>query len=247
MPNLTPQQDKLLMMGGMFENIIHQFKQPLNAIKTEATGLKFQKEINMLSDEEFLTSLDGIIESTNYLANTIDDFRNFLHEDKKKEFFKIKNSIEIIESIISPILKSKGIIVVKNLQDDNIEINGYSREFVQVLINIMNNAKDVIMMNQQDEKIIYIETSHDQNNIQIKIYDNGGGIPDDVIENIFDSHFTTKKEYGGTGIGLYMSKIIINDHFKGELQATNAMFSHNQKEYYGACFIIDVPKSSEEE
>ena len=244
MANLTPQQDKLLMMGGMFENIIHQFKQPLNAIKTEASGLKFQKEMDMLSDEEFLTSLNGIIESTDYLANTIDDFRNFLHEDKKKEFFQIKNSIETIESIINPILKSKGIEVIKHLEEPNIEINGYSREFIQVLINIINNAKDAILLTNPYEKIIYIEVTQDEQNVCLKVYDNGEGIPEDIIDNVFTSHFTTKEEHGGTGIGLAMSKMIINDHFKGEIQATNATFSLNEKEYYGACFIVNVPKSS---
>lgn len=244
MDNYSTQEDKLLMMGGMFENIIHQFKQPLNAINTEATGLKFQKEMGMLSDEEFEESLDGIIKSTKYLANTIDDFRNFLREDKKKEFFHIEKNIELIESIIKPILKSKGIEIVKQFNTPNPEIFGYPREFAQVIINILNNAKDAILLNDSYDKIILIVVDETEKTLEMNIYDNGGGIPEDVLPNIFNSHFTTKEEDGGTGIGLHMSKIIINDHFKGEIKATNANFSHNDTEYYGACFTINVPKSN---
>lgn len=244
MASLTTQEDKLLMMGGMFENIIHQFKQPLNAINTEATGLKFQKELGMLSDEEFEESLNGIIKSTNYLAQTIDDFRNFLKEDKIKEFFHIEKNIELIESIIKPILKSKGIEIIKNFKSKNLEIEGYPREFAQVIINILNNAKDAILLNDNYDKIILIEVEEIDSHLEINIFDNGGGIPEDTLPHIFDSHFTTKESNGGTGIGLHMSKIIINEHFKGSLKATNATFSLHEKKYYGACFTINVPKSS---
>jgi signal transduction histidine kinase len=241
----STQEEKLLMMGGMFENIIHQFKQPLNAINTEATGLKFQKEMGMLSDKEFEESLNGIIKSTEYLSNTIDDFRNFLREDKKLEYFHLDKNIELIESIIKPILKAKGIEIIKDFKTSNLELYGYPREFAQVIINILNNAKDAILLNESYDKIIYIEVEELDDSLCIKIHDNGGGIPDDVLPKIFDSHFTTKEEIGGTGIGLHMSKIIINDHFKGNLKATNATFTLQEKEQqYGACFEITVPKSN---
>jgi signal transduction histidine kinase len=237
------QKDKLLMLGGMFENIIHQFKQPLNAINTEATGLKFQKEMGMLSDEEFVESLDNITKSTVFLAETIDDFRDFLKEDKERVYFNIEDSIKKVESVIKPILVAKGIETHKFFAAEHITCNGYSREFAQVIINILNNAKDAILLENRDDKVIKIDVNESDTNITIDIYDNGGGIPDDVLPRIFESHFTTKEATGGTGIGLNMSKTIIEDHFGGSLLAKNTQFDLNEKSYYGACFTIDIPKN----
>ncbi len=243
---ITPhntQEEKLLMLGGMFENIIHQFKQPLNAINAEATGLKFQKEVGMMDDETFITSLDNIINRTIYLSDTIDDFRDFLKEDKIKVIFKIAQNIRQIESIIEPLLKAKGIIIYKNFSNNDLECYGFGREFSQVIINILNNAKDAILTSGVDEKVIKIDVSEENNNIKIEIYDNAGGIPEDIMPRIFNPHFTTKEETGGTGIGLTMSKNIIEEHFKGSLLAKNTQFELNQNSYYGACFTIIIPKN----
>lgn len=243
MADLSVQEDKLLMMGGMFENIIHQFKQPLNAINTEATGLKFQKEIGLLDDATFLESLDNIVQSTKYLSDTIDDFRDFLKEDRIKEYFHVKKVIEQIESIIKPLLNAKGIVVEKFFTRETIEINGFPREFSQVIINILNNAKDAILSNNNYDKIIRINVDETETNVIVTISDNGGGIPHDVLPHIFKSHFTTKSDSGGTGIGLCMSESIIKEHFNGKIEAKNSSIFYNEKEYNGASFIIDVPKN----
>ena len=239
---LDTQKEKYSLLGEMFENIIHQFKQPLNAISTEASGIKFQHEMDMISDEAMYESLDNITQRTKYLAQTIDDFRDFLKEDKEKIIFKIKANIKKIESIIKPILDSKGIKLYKFFDNESVECNGYDREFSQVLINIINNAKDAIISQKLDEKIIKLDISSDENNIEIKIHDNAGGIPTDIIDRIFDDHFTTKEDNGGTGIGLTMSKKIIEKHFKGSLLASNTQFILNETSYYGACFAIVIPK-----
>ena len=239
---LDTQKEKYALLGEMFENIIHQFKQPLNAISTEATGIKFQHEMDMISNEAMYESLDNITERTKYLAQTIDDFRDFLKEDKEKIIFKLLSNILKIESIVKPILDSKGIKLYKFFDDESTEINGFAREFSQVLINIINNAKDAILSKNLDEKIIKIDVTNTQNNIEINIHDNAQGIPEDIINNIFDDHFTTKEDDGGTGIGLTMSKKIIEEHFEGSLLASNTQFILNEKSYYGACFTIIIPK-----
>ena len=240
---IDSQREKFVLLGEMFENIIHQFKQPLNAITTETTGIKFQHEMGMITDEILYESLDNITNRVKYLSDTIDDFRDFLQEDKQKVIFKIKKNIKKIESIINPILTAKGIEVSKTFQDDDTECNGYDREFSQVIINIMNNAKDAILISNPDKKIIKLDITNEEENITINIYDNAGGIPENIIENVFDSHFTTKQETGGTGIGLNMSKTIIEEHFKGKLLASNAKFTLNGNSYYGACFTIIIPKN----
>lgn len=239
------QEEKLIMLGGMFENIIHQFKQPLNAINAEATGLKFQKEIGVMDDETFEQSLDNIINRTLYLAETIDDFRDFLKEDKVKFIFKISDNLKQIESIIEPLLKAKGIKIFATFTNKDVECYGYGREFAQVIINILNNAKDAILMNDVEEKVIKVDVIDEGKNIKIDIYDNAGGISEDILPRIFNPHFTTKEENGGTGIGLTMSKNIIEEHFKGSLLAKNTQFELNEKSYYGACFTIIIPKNME--
>ena len=241
--DLDPQKEKFVLLGEMFENIIHQFKQPLNAITTDTTGIKYQYELGIISDEELFESLDNITQRAKFLSETIDDFRDFLMEDKQKTIFKIKHNIKKIKSIIKPILKAKGIEIFEFYEDEELECNGYEREFSQVIINILNNAKDAILSKDLDKKVIKIDITDAKQNIQIDIYDNAGGIPQDVLEHIFDDHFTTKKDTGGTGIGLYMSKTIIEEHFKGELLATNAKFSLNENSYYGAKFTIIIPKN----
>lgn len=237
------QKEKFALLGEMFENIIHQFKQPLNAITTEATGLKFQHEMGMMTDEVLYESLDCINERTKYLAETIDDFRDFMQEDKQKVIFKIAKNIKKIESIVKPILTAQGIKIYKSFENDDVECNGYDREFSQVVINIINNSKDAILSNDIEEKIIKIDVTDDEDEITINIYDNAGGIPQDIIDKVFNSHFTTKKDTGGTGIGLNMSKTIIEEHFKGKLLATNTQFDLNENSYYGACFTIVIPRN----
>lgn len=240
--NLESQKEKYSLLGEMFENIIHQFKQPLNAISTEATGIKFQHEMDMITDEAMYESLDNITQRTQYLAQTIDDFRDFLKEDKEKTIFKIIKNIKRIESIIKPILDAKGVKLYKFFEDESLECNGYDRELSQVLINIINNAKDAILSENLDKKIIKIDISSTEKNIEINIHDNAGGIPEDIINNIFTKHFTTKESVGGTGVGLSMSKKIIEEHFEGSLLASNTQFILNETSYYGACFKIVIPK-----
>lgn len=240
---IDAQKEKFVLLGEMFENIIHQFKQPLNAITTEATGIKYQYEMGIITDEELYESLDNITQRTQFLAETIDDFRDFMQEDKQQTIFKIKNNIKKIKSIVKPIFRAKGIDIFEFYADEELECNGYDREFSQVIINILNNAKDAILSKNPDEKVVKIDILDDNENIKIDIYDNAGGIPEDIIENIFEDHFSTKQATGGTGIGLFMSNTIIEEHFKGQLLASNAKFTLNENSYYGAKFTIIIPKN----
>jgi signal transduction histidine kinase len=233
---------KFTLLGEMFENIIHQFKQPLSAINTEATGIKFQHENDMLSDDELYQSMDTISQRANFLSETIEAFQDFLTEDKVKTIFKIKKNIEKIEMIIEPTLKAKGIEVYKYFSNDNIEYNGFDREFSQVIINLLNNAKDAILINNPTNKIIKIDIDDTEDELVIKISDNAGGIDKSIISKVFDSYFTTKKDSGGTGIGLSMSKTIIQEHFNGNLSVENIIFKIEDNDYFGACFTIRLPK-----
>lgn len=233
---LIHQQSKMASMGEMLENIAHQWRQPLSVISTAATGIKMQKELGILSDEDEITSLNKINESSQYLSNTIDDFRRYLNSEQNYESFSVKDSIDYTLKLVSSKLDNRDIKIIKDY--DDFEIWGIKNEFVQVLLNIISNAKDSLENSSSSEKYIFIscEVYNDQINIIIK--DNGGGIPIDLIEKIFDPYFTTKHKSQGTGIGLYMSAEIIRNHMKGHIFAENEAYEYNGTKHIGASFKI---------
>ncbi len=229
---LLIQQSKMASMGEMISSIAHQWRQPLNAL-----GLTVQK-IKLYYDENLLTSdnLNKSIEKSNMIVNkmsdTIDDFRNFFKIDKKEEEFSIYDSINNSLSIVDSSLIKYNIKVDISKWQEEIKYFGVKNELEQVLINIIINAKDALKENNISNPKIQIKISKTDDKTVIKISDNALGIPEENIENIFKSYFTTKGEDKGTGIGLYMSKMIIEDTMNGTLSVENI----ND----GACFIIEI-------
>jgi signal transduction histidine kinase len=238
------QQSKLIAMGEMLGNIAHQWRQPLSAICTVASGIQMRKKMDIITDEQIHKDLDNIINSTQVLSQTIDDFREFHSNKKEKIEFQINNVVNNVLSLVVANLKSKDITVVKQIQ--NIKCSSYKNELVQVLLNIINNAKDALL-EIETSKYIFIQTHQKQNNLIIEIYDNAGGIKKDIIERVFEPYFTTKFKAKGTGIGLYMSKNIVENSLKGTISVNNHNFTYNDKDYYGAKFTIILPIELSEE
>ena len=232
------QQAKLAAMGEMLENIAHQWKQPLSIITTLTSGILLNKELNILTDEFLKDGLNNITNSVKYMSKTIDDFRNFYNNKLEKKEFSIKNSIEKYLVLLSSKLMKNNVIIIKNIED--IEILGYENEIIQVYMNILNNAMDSLENLKDEIKIIKITGRIEGNKAYIEFLDNAGGINEEIIDKIFDSHFTTKDEIKGTGIGLYMSRIIISKA-KGELNVFNKTFDFKERSYKGANFIITLP------
>jgi C4-dicarboxylate-specific signal transduction histidine kinase len=235
--DLLLEQSKLAMMGEMIGNIAHQWRQPLNSIsivKEEMVINYFDDDLTKEEMKEFSQNIDEILL---YMSNTIDDFRNFFISSKEKSDFNVLKSLSSVKNIVSAQLNSNNIeLKINNNENKELYINGYQSEFNQVLINIINNAKDAVIKNSAIEngKIsvdLYLDYLYQE--VVIKISDNGGGIDDDILVKIFEPYFTTKFESQGTGIGLYMSKTIIEKSFAGKLDATN---SKN-----GAVFTIRIP------
>lgn len=235
---LLIQQSKMAQMGEMLENIAHQWRQPLSIITTSATGLKIQQELSLLTNERLIESLDIIVKASLHLSNTIDDFRNFYKNDKEKKFFNLKNTVEKSLTLVSSKFKNQDIEIKIEVED--IELNGFENELLQVFINILSNAKDELVKKDNQIKIIYIFTKKQQDNICISFQDNAGGIKEELLTHIFDSHFTTKEQEDGTGIGLYMSKLIINK-MNGEIKASNEKINYYDKTFDGAKFSITLP------
>lgn len=232
------QQAKLAAMGEMLENIAHQWKQPLSIITTLTSGILLNKELNILTDEFLKDGLNNITNSVKYMSKTIDDFRNFYNNKLEKKEFSIKNSIEKSLVLLSSKLMKNNVIIIKNIED--IEILGYENEIIQVYMNILNNAMDSLENLKDEIKIIKITGRIEGNKAYIEFLDNAGGINEEIIDKIFDSHFTTKDATKGTGIGLYMSRIIISKA-KGELNVFNKTFDFKERSYKGANFIITLP------
>jgi len=238
---LIIQQSKLADMGNMLGNIAHQWRQPLSVISTGATGMRVKKEYQILEDEEFYNICDTINENAQYLSQTIEDFRNFIKGDSEKKRFDLKNDTNSFIKLVDTTIKQHNIQVILNLKE-NIKVQGYPSELIQCFINIFNNAKDALIMNkEEDDRYIFISHSVDKTHIKISFKDNAGGIPEDIIDRIFEPYFTTKHKFQGTGLGLHMSYNLITNAMKGNIQVNNENFIFNNKSYKGAKFIITLP------
>ncbi len=235
------QQSRMASMGEMLENIAHQWRQPLSTISVCASGMEVKKEIGVLDDEDFYRSINHIKQSTNYLSNTIDDFRNFFSKDKIIVKINITNLIDKSLELVTPTFDKHKIICIKEV--DNIEFLSLENELIQVIMNILVNAKDALKDNvSEDEKrYILISTKIENKNLVIRIKDNANGISEDIIDKIFEPYFTTKHKSKGTGIGLYMSKLLIEKHLKGHISVDNVKFKIENETFQGAQFKISLP------
>jgi PAS domain S-box-containing protein len=231
------QQEKRAQMGDMIENITHQWKQPLSLISVSASGMKIQKQNGILDDHEFFTYCENIENSVTHLTNTIDDFKDFYKLGRVISNFFIDEAINEALSLYKSKFTNRNIEVI--LKTEPFQIQGYKSELLQVIMNILSNALDALEKI-DTKRYILIETRKTaKNTIIISIKDNAGGISEDIIDKIFDSHFTTKPHDKGTGIGLYMSKKIIEEHFNGTLQVENSTFDINKESFTGALFTME--------
>lgn len=218
------QQSKLATMGEMIGNIAHQWRQPLNAVAVVMMKLELMNETKFKS-----TEVEKMIKNTNdslkFMSNTIDDFRRFFSPTKKKKRFIVSRAVFDVVNIVNAHFTGEDI---KIEVDDNLKgftMKGYKSELEQVILNLLNNAKDAIIKRRKESpyfpgKIKLLLTRNDFL-IRVTVLDNGGGINKNIIKKIFDPYFTTKFQSKGTGIGLYMSKMIIENDMGGELKVHN--------------------------
>jgi len=227
------QQSKMAQMGEMLENIAHQWRQPLSVITTSATGAKTQHEYGILDDKILEDSLDNIAIAATHLSQTVDDFRNFYKDDKIVKKFLLEDVVEKSLDLLISKFKNKDIEIIKDF--DVVSFEGYENELIQVFINLLNNARDELLK-LDGKRLIFITITKEQDSIKISFQDNGGGVPKEILPNIFESHFTTKAD-DGTGIGLYMSRMIV-ENMNGSIEASNQDFEYEGNSYFGANFTI---------
>jgi C4-dicarboxylate-specific signal transduction histidine kinase len=234
---LLAQQGKSSVMGEMMSAIIHQWKQPLAAVSALNDEISFKSKIGMLTNEIVDNNTSSIKKQLEHMSNTMNDFRNFFRPAIKRKYF-IKDVLNDVTNLIGDILNSKGISIFMCV-DEDYETIGFDNELVQVLINIINNSRDAIEENNSEIKAIYINCNKDSEYINLYISDCAGGIPENIIDKIFEPYFTTKSQDKGTGIGLDMSKSIITK-VDGLLNVSNQIKLIDNKEYKGACFKISL-------
>ncbi|MDD2698519.1 MAG: CBS domain-containing protein [Arcobacteraceae bacterium] len=227
-------QAKMVQMGEMIANIAHQWRQPLSVITTSASGILFKQEVGILEAEDITKWMNQALDSANYLSETIDIFRNFLKEKKEYKEIILQERIENTFKILEASLKNNQIDLIDDIDYFNpITLTTVAGELEQVIINIVNNSKDVLLEQQRTDGWIKVHLTTLDNSALLTIEDNGGGISDDVMPHIFDEYFTTKNSDNGTGLGLYMSYRIITESLQGQIYAKN---SEN-----GAKFFIELP------
>ena len=226
-------QARLAQMGEMLNMISHQWRQPLMSISATTSFLYGKLLINEFEQKEFIQELELIEDSAQHLSNTINDFRSFFKVDKQRVFTNLEDIVDNTLKIIKPIL-SNNHIQIDTIFESHSTIYSLENEIKQVVLNILKNAEDAFIERKIKNKKIKIKTFDKDDYAYLEISDNAGGIKPHHINKIFDSYFTTKSSTNGTGLGLCMSKTIIEDNCKGVL------FAENNKNN-GATFTIKLP------
>ncbi len=230
------QQSRFAAMGEMIGNIAHQWRQPLNALSLLLQNIENAYEMDMLDEAYIKRSVAKGNRLTKAMSQTIDDFRNFFRPNKEAEIFSVHSALNATMDMVKSSFENNMITFEQHI-DNSLCVKGFASEFSQVILNILTNAKDAFIENKKEEKKITITVSkgeNNDNNVIISIEDSAGGIPQEIIRNIFDPYFTTKEEGKGTGIGLYMSKTIIETNMRGRLSVINTT--------NGARFIIELKR-----
>lgn len=214
------QQSRLAAMGEMIGNIAHQWRQPLNNVGLIIQNVQLEYDSGTLTREGMDDSISEAMKVIVQMSQTIDDFRNFFREDKEKRGFFISKAVNRALTLVSPSLGNNN-IQVKIETDDEVTAIGYQNEYAQVLLNIISNSREAMIERNVPDPCIFIRITRENDRSVLYIRDNCGGIPDDILPKIFDPYFTTRGPDRGTGIGLYMAKVIIEQNMDGRLTARN--------------------------
>jgi len=217
---LLIQKSKFIALGEMISNIAHQWRQPLSELSAIMMTLKLRYDFGKLDSDTMSKKSNEAENLLEYMSKTIDDFRDFFMPSREKKKFFVKEAVDVIMSIVETSAKEKNISLHVNISEYE-KIYGHKNEFEQVLLNIITNAKNALMSKQIINPKIDISLRVDEQFSYLFIGDNAGGIEVEPIDKIFEPYFTTREDSGGTGIGLYMSKLIIEKNMGGILMVKN--------------------------
>lgn len=228
---LLIQQSKMASMGEMIGIIAHQWRQPLNAISIIIEDIVDAYEHEDLNNEYMEANRTRVIEQVQFMNKTITNFRNFYQPNKEKEDFEVAECLDKALLIMKNQIQRHGIRL--DIDQESVSVFAVQNELEQVLLGLINNAIDALVSNKVKEPVIRVSIKNEGEQVRLVISDNAGGITDSIMEKIFNPYFTTKGTHG-TGIGLYMSRLIIEESMQGEISVHNTSG--------GAEFIIILKK-----
>ena len=225
------QSTKMASMGEMLAMIAHQWRQPLATINVIASSITLEQQLGNATTEGTLEKLKKIQDTTSFLSRTINDFRDFFRPDRQRAFVQLNELVQRTVEIIGLSLQTQNIELVKEFGElPQLEL--FPNEVQQALINLLKNAEEALEESGIDKKKLILRTYAQQDRQILEVQDNAGGIPEDVVDQIFFPYFSTKNKLNGTGLGLYMSRMIIEDHLGGKLTVVN--------KDGGACFRVEL-------
>jgi len=231
------EQAKIAALGDMIGNIAHQWRQPLSAISLIASSIHLEQTMGILELDKLTDKMDLIVNKSQYLSNTINTFRAFVKNEKIYKELNIIDEINQAVQIVKTVLDDCNIILYNSIDEHlNLTINMVSGELQQVIINIINNSKDILIDNRLENPWVKIDLEKQKNKLCIMIEDNGGGVPQEIITRVFEPYFTTKHQSQGTGLGLHICYKIVVESMKGTIRL------HNTDN--GAKFYIELPLDS---
>ncbi len=235
------QQARFASLGEMLNNIAHQWRQPLGSITMIIQSFQTKMRVNKLSPEFVEQKVKDALLLAQNMSNTLDDFKNFFSPNRSKNSFFIKDCVEHSIELSKYFLNKENIKIDLIVKKDK-QITTFYNELSHTLLNIISNSKDALVSSvNKNDRIIKIIVNSKKNFVFINIIDNGGGVPDDILPKIFEPYYTTKYKSAGTGIGLYMSKQIIEKHLNGEISCKNIKLKVDKKVFKGASFTITIP------
>ena len=230
---LLAHNNRLAAMGEMIAAIAHQWRQPLATLGATIQSIRMAWERNRLDNAFMERAESDAQKQLYYMSDTIEEFRNFFRPDKQIEPFSVCEKLHEVALLVAAQFSTEGICLrVVNHSPEQLTVKGYPNEFKQAVLNIVNNARDAILERRQGSlaqagvasglnDVIALSVSHDGNRVLVEVRDNGCGIPFDIADRIFEPYFTTKTGGKGTGIGLYMARLIINESMQGQLRFTS--------------------------
>ncbi len=234
--NLLIQQSKMAAMGEMVAAIAHQWRQPLNLISLVVQDFAEMFDNPDTTREDISDTIYFCMNQINYMSQTINDFQNYLKPSTEVMTFDVNATIRNTIKLLGDKHLRENILTTLELAEQPLYVTGMENEFKQVLLILLNNAMDAICEKENKGEVIIRTGMTETGTVLITVEDSAGGIPDAIIDKIFDNYFTTKKE-NGTGLGLYMAKNIVEEHMHGTIDVVNG-----QK---GACFGIRLPVESD--
>jgi signal transduction histidine kinase len=231
------QQEKLASVGDMMANITHQWKQPLHALTLSISEIELDIAMGNMNKNDILSHLGKIKNNVSYISQIIEDFRSFFDPNAKEETFNVSESFDMIFRVIKSNFNQQSIKIIEDF-DRSINIKSYENALQQIIMNLLSNAKDALVAHKEKDRKILVEIKDDPQNVYISVTDNAGGIPENIINKIFKSRFSTKGKKG-SGIGLSMSKELVIKKLNGDIEVHNTISDIGK----GACFTIIISKT----